>query len=256
MKTLEILIGVGVLLSVILSGWALYEITSMKVDVAVQSKLVENIEDDIKELKSRPAQAARPAAPSQARQQPSEVVVSIDDDPIKGDPEAPVTIVEFSDYQCPFCKRNYDNVLGKIDEEYISKGKVRYVFRDYPLAFHKKAAPAAMAANCAGEQGKYWEVHNFLFENPDKLDIPIIIESAQALGLDKTKFEACVNDKSKESEITDDFKDGQQYGVTGTPSFFIGRTEAGKEIAGTFVRGAQPFEVFKQHIDEQLEKAN
>jgi protein-disulfide isomerase len=254
MRTLLILISAGVIISVLLSAWALVERNNMKVQLAVQNKVLENIEEDIKELKSGPAQAARPAAPS--RQQPSEVKVSIDDDPIKGDLDAPVTIVEFSDYQCPFCKRNYDNVLSKIEEEYISKGKVRLVFRDYPLAFHKKAVPAAMAANCAGEQGKYWEVHDFLFENPDKLDIPVILESAQELGLNKAKFEACVNDKSKESEITDDFKDGQKYGVTGTPSFFIGRTENGKEFTGTFIRGAQPFDVFKQHIDELLDKAN
>ena len=256
MRTLQILIGAGVLLSVILSGWALYEITSVKVDVAAQSKSVESIEEDIKELKSRPARDARPAAPSEARRQPTEVVVSIDDDPIKGDLKAPVTIVEFSDYQCPFCKRSNDNVLSKIDKEYISKGQVRLVFRDYPLAFHQNAVPAAMAANCAGEQGKYWEVHDFLFKNPDKLDTTAVSDAADELGLDKAKFDACVKDESKESEITDDCKDGQEYGVTGTPSYFIGRTEDGKEITGTFIKGAQPFEVFKRHIDEQLEKAN
>ena len=147
-------------------------------------------------------------------------------------------------------------MLSKIEEEYISKGKVRLVFRDYPLGFHKQAVPAALAANCAGEQGKYWEVHDFLFENPDKLDTQAVSDASAELGLDKAKFDACVSDKSKESEITADFKDGQKYGVTGTPSYFIGRTEEGDEFTGTFVRGAQPYDVFKQHIDEQLEKAN
>ena len=252
MRTLLILISVGVVISVLMSVWALYERNTMKIDLAAQSKTLENIEEDIKELKSRPAQATRPGA-APARPQAAEVVVSIDDDPIKGDPDAPVTIIEFSDYQCPFCKRNYDNVLGKIDEEYISKGKVRLVFRDYPLAFHKKAVPAAMAANCAGEQGKYWEVHDFLFENPDKLDIPAILDASGELGLDKDKLEACLKDKSKEAEITKDFQDGQKYGVTGTPSFFIGKSEEGKEFTGTFVRGAQPYSVFKEHIDKLLE---
>lgn len=254
MRTLLILIGAGVILSVLLSAWALIERNNMKVELAVQKTMLENIEDDIKELKRSPAQGARQAAPTPA--QPSEIVVSIDDDPIKGDPDAPVTIVEFSDYQCPFCKRSNDNVLSKIQEEYIDKGKVRLVFRDYPLAFHKQAVPAAIAANCAGEQGKYWEVHDFLFANPDKLNPQAVAAASDQLGLDKAKFEACAGDKSKEDEITADFKEGQEYGVTGTPSYFIGRTEDGKEITGAFVRGAQPYDVFKKHIDEQLENVN
>ena len=104
MKTWLILITIGVILSVLLSAWALVERNNMKVELAVQNKVLETIQEDVKELKSRRGQAARPQAP--ARQQPSEVLVSIDDDPMKGDPKAPVTIVEFSDYQCPFCKRS------------------------------------------------------------------------------------------------------------------------------------------------------
>jgi protein-disulfide isomerase len=249
------IISVAVLISLLISGWGLYERTSLKIDISNLNNDIEIIKADLKELKSRPAQAA-PGRAAPAAQPVVEKVVSIDDDPMKGDPNAPVTIIEFSDYECPFCKRNYDNTLAQIDKEYISKGKVRLVFRDYPLAFHKKAVPAAMAANCAGEQGKYWETHDFLFENPDKLDIPAIIDASGELGLDKDKFEACVNDKSKEAEITKDFKDGQKYGVRGTPSFFIGRTGDGKEFKGTFVRGAQPYSVFKEHIDEQLKEVN
>ncbi len=247
------IISVAVLLSVLLSAWAMYERSSMQIEIAALNKDMESMQAELKEIKSRPAQAARPGA---APQPATEIVVSIDDDPIKGDKNAPVTIIEFSDYECPFCKRSYDNVFGKLDEEYISKGKVRVVFRDYPLPFHKKAVPAAIAANCAGEQGKYWEAHNFLFENPDKLDAASVISSAAGIGLDKAKFEACVNDKSKEKEIEKDVEDGQKYGVRGTPSYFIGKTTDGDEITGTFVRGAQPYSVFKEHIDAQLKEVN
>ena len=248
------IISVAVLISVLLSAWALLERSNMKIEIAALNKDVESMQAELKTLKSQPAQAGRPAAP--APPPVIEKVVSIDDDPIKGDPKAPVTIIEFSDYECPFCKRSYDNVFSKLDEEYISKGKVKVVFRDYPLPFHKKAVPAAIAANCAGEQGKYWEVHNFFFENPDKLNADSVLNSAAGAGLDKAKFEACINDKSKEAEITKDFKDGQKYGVRGTPSYFIGKTTDGDEITGTFVRGAQPYSVFKEHIDEQLKEAN
>lgn len=252
MKTLLILIAVGVLLSVLLSAWGLIERNNLKTEIAVQNKVLEDIQEEIKDLGSAPGQPERRAQ----QPEPKEVVVSIDDDPMKGDPEAPVTIVEFSDYQCPFCKRSHDNVISKIEEEYIDTGKVRLVFRDYPLGFHQNAVPAALAANCGGEQDKYWEVHEFLFANPDKLTTQDVSNASEELGLDKAEFDACVSDKDKEAEITADFEEGKKYGVTGTPSYFIGLSEEGDEITGVFVRGAQPYEVFKQHIDGKLEKVN
>jgi len=245
-------ISAAVLLSLIISGWGLYERTSMKIEIANLNNKVERMSTDLRAIKT-------PALPGQAPAPPPVIVkvVSIDDDPMKGDPKAPVTIIEFSDYECPFCKRSNDGAIKQINEEYISKGKVRLVFRDYPLPFHKKATPAAVAANCAGEQGKYWEVHDFLFENPKtNLDIPTILDSAGDLGLNKAKFQTCINDKSKEKEITKDIEDGQKYGVRGTPSYFIGKTTDGDEITGTFIRGAQPYSVFKELIDEQLKAVN
>lgn len=249
MKLLLSLLSIGIIISILLSAWGLYERTSMKTEIVNLNKDIKLLRANLTAIKTKPGQAAP--------QPVIKKVVSIDDDPMKGDPDAPVTIVEFSDYQCPYCKRSNDSAINQINEEYISKGKVRLVFRDYPLPFHKKATPAAVAANCAGEQGKYWEVHDFLFEDPKtNLDIPTIIDSAEKLGLDKAKLQACINDKSKETEITKDFKDGQKYGVRGTPSYFIGKTEDGKEFTGTFVRGAQPYSVFKEHIEEQLKEVN
>ncbi len=95
-----------------------------------------------------------------------------------------------------------------------------------------------------------------MFENTDKLDTASILNSTKELGLDKDKFEACINDKSKEAEITKDFEDGKKYGVRGTPSYFIGKTTDTDEITGTFVRGAQPYSVFKEHIEDQLKEVN
>ena len=248
------IISVAVLISLLLSAWALFDRTNMKIEIANINKNLEIMQEQLEGLKSKPSQAALPNAPS--AQPVIEKVVSVDDDPVKGNKNAPVTIVEFSDYECPFCKRSYDNVITKLNDEYISKGKVKLVFRDFPLGFHKKAVPAAMAANCAGEQGKYWEVHDFLFENPDKLDTSAFLMSAEELGLNKSDLEACINSKSKETEITKDFEDGQKYGVRGTPSYFIGKTTDNNEINGVLVRGAQPYSVFKEHIDEILETSD
>jgi protein-disulfide isomerase len=247
MKIFLGLIAVGVLISIVLSAWILRDLNSVKSDISARNQQISSAIEDLKKLAASRS-SARPTPPSAQN-----VKVSIDDDPIKGDTKAPVTIVEFSDFQCPFCKRFYDQVLPSLDKEYISTGKVRLVFRDYPLEFHKNALPAAIAANCAQEQGKYWEVHNFLFEHPDKLDTASMLSSAEELNLNREKFEKCVNDKTKESEINKDFQDGQLYGVRGTPSFFIGKTEDNNnEITGVYIRGAQPFQVFKTEIDKLL----
>ena len=248
MKIFLGLIAVGVLISILLSAWILRDLNSVKRDMSARNQQISSAIDDLKKLAaSRPS--ARQIPPPSAQN----VKVSIDDDPIKGDLKAPVTIVEFSDFQCPFCKRFYDQVLPSLDKEYISTGKVRLVFRDYPLEFHKNALPAAIAANCAEEQGKYWEVHNFLFEHPDKLDTASMLSSAGELNLNREKLEKCMNDKTKEAEINKDFQDGQLYGVRGTPSFFIGKTEDNKnEMTGVYIRGAQPFQVFKTEIDKLL----
>ncbi|HEY79967.1 MAG TPA: hypothetical protein EYP25_01945 [Anaerolineae bacterium] len=167
---------------------------------------------------------------------------------VMGDPNAPVTIVEFSDYQCPFCQRHFQQVLPQLKKDYIDTGKVRYVFKDFPLSFHKQAMPAAMAAECAGEQGKYWEMHDKLFserdkwnENPDVNNV--MKQFAKELGLDEKPFNACFDSEKYKDEILADQQEGMAAGVQGTPAFFIN---------GQFLSGAQPYEVFKQIIDQIL----
>ncbi len=249
MKNIAIVILILILVSLGVNAWILGELSSLKGDVKNVGQQVSGAIEEIKKIKTAPSAPSAPA-------EPSEVRVSIDDDPIKGDPKAPLTLIEFSDYQCPFCRRFHQEVLPSIESEYISKGKVRYIFRDYPLQFHQQALPAALAANCAGEQEKYWEMNNFLFENPTKLDIASTLSSAKSLGLNYEEFEKCVNEKKYESEIQKDAEDAKKYGVRGTPSFFIGKTEEGKEMTGSYVRGAQPFEAFKARIDKLLSEGD
>jgi protein-disulfide isomerase len=250
MKIFLGLITVGVLISIGLSAWILLELQSVKRDLSARNQEISSAIEGLKKSGAA-GPATRPTSPTPSK--PQIVTISVDDDPIKGDPKAPVTIIEFSDFQCPFCKRFYDQVLPSLEKEYITTGKVRLVFRDYPLDFHKNALPAAIAANCAGEQGKYWEVHDFLFENPNKLDTTSILSATGELNLNHEKFEKCLNDNTKEAEINKDFQDGQLYGVRGTPSFFVGKTEGNKnEMTGVYIRGAQPFQVFKTEIDRLL----
>lgn len=160
-----------------------------------------------------------------------------------GGAKAPVTIVEFSDYQCPFCQRGEDAVQKVVD---TYGDKVRVVFRDYPLPFHPQARPAAEAAACANAQGKFWEYNKKLFANQSALADDNLKAYAKDLGLDTAKFDECFAKKPFSALIDKDVADGVAAGVNGTPAFFInGRT----------LSGAQPFEKFKEVIDEELATA-
>ncbi len=144
--------------------------------------------------------------------------------PVKGNPEAPVAIVEFSDFQCPYCYRFWQQTLPALQENYIDPGKIAYYYRDFPLSFHPAAMPSAIAAYCAGKQGKFWEYHDKLFENHDKLataDDAFYTSLAEEIGLDVAAFEECRNSTEASQYVQESFAEGQQYGVQGTPSFFI-----------------------------------
>ncbi len=171
------------------------------------------------------------------------VDVSADDDPVMGDEDAPVTIVEFSDFQCPFCKKANDEALNLVKEDYVKTGKVKLVFRDFPLEFHPEAELAALAAECADEQGKFWEYHDVLFANQDSLGDAKYKAWAEELGLDTEQFNDCYKSLKYLDDVRGDMADGQKYGVSGTPAFFVN---------GRLISGAQPYSVFKQEIENAL----
>jgi protein-disulfide isomerase len=160
--------------------------------------------------------------------------------PEKGPKDAPITLIVFSDYECPFCRRA-EPTVEQVLKTY--EGKIRYVFRDYPLPFHSKARPAAVAANCAIPQGKYWEFNQKLF-NAD-ISPEGIKKIAGEVGVDQKKFDECVA-KNDQKSIDKDVEDGSAVGVNGTPAFFIN---------GRMLSGAQPFEAFKDIIDQELAQA-
>lgn len=166
--------------------------------------------------------------------------VSVDDDPAIGPADAPVTIVQFADYQCPYCGRAQDTV-DQVMKAY--DGKVRFVFRDFPLSFHQNAQPAAIAANCAAKQEKFWGVHDAIMKDQKALSDADLEKLAADNGLDLAKWNECRKDASIADEIQKDEKDGESLGVTGTPAFFIN---------GIFLNGAQPYDKFKAIIDREL----
>ena len=193
--------------------------------------------------------------PTEQPRQP--VKVSIDDDPIIGNPDALITIIEFSDFQCPFCARFHTQTLPSILEEYIDQGKVKLVFRDFPIqSIHPNALPASVAAECADEQNKFREMHDILFEKQNEWSrqettdaISLFNQYASEIELEQDAFTSCLNDVKQVDEIRKDLDDGRNYGVEGTPGFFIGSDEIGY----VEIKGAQPFESFKKIIDAQLD---
>ncbi len=164
--------------------------------------------------------------------------------PGKGKENAPITIVEFSDFQCPYCSRVVPT-MKQVEEKYGDK--VRVVFRHFPLNFHQQAQKAAEASICAHDQGKFWEMHDLLFEEQQKLQIADLKDKAQRLGLDTAKFDECLDSGKHYEAVQKDLKEGVVAGVSGTPAMYIN---------GQFLSGAQPFEAVAQIIDAELKRLN
>lgn len=189
-------------------------------------------------------QAQRPAKPTTA-------TVAIDGKPSMGAAGAPVTVVEFADYQCPFCLRFRNTTFPTLKEKYIDTGKVRWVAMNLPLKFHKDARKAAQAALCAKDQDKFWEMRTLLFRNPQKLATEYLPGYAQELSLDVAAFKACINSDRHLVDVDKEAKDANAVRLTGTPSFIIGETASDK-ISGLVVIGAQPIKVFDTAIQKAL----
>lgn len=182
--------------------------------------------------------------PVQDAAPPAEVKVEIGDSPVKGADDAPVTMMEFADFQCPFCGRFYSDTLPAFQESYIDTGNVKFVFKHFPLdSIHPQAVPAALASECAKEQGKFWEYHDIIFQNQQLLSGENYERWAVQLGLDKTKFNDCYDSQKYLSRVASDVQQGNSAGVRGTPGFLIN---------GQLVSGAQPFSVFQQIIEAEL----
>ncbi len=188
-----------------------------------------------------------------AANQPVEVSGDFaDDDAVLGDKNAPVTLIEFSDYECPFCKRHFTNTYPEIKKKYIDTGKVKMIFRDFPLNFHDpNATDQAMAAECAREQGgdkMYYAYHDLIFQTTTSnkgLAKDKLYELAEQAGVNKTKFKTCLDSGKFKDEVQKDLADGQRAGITGTPGFLVN---------GQRISGAQPFSAFESIIEAELAK--
>jgi protein-disulfide isomerase len=220
-----------------LNGARPFEHFDLAVGMAEEGRLAEAFQ--------QPAQQ-EPAQEAPQVQYPVDVVLG--DAPRVGDPNAPITIVEFTDYQCPFCSRHFLETYPQLIQEYIEAGVVQYVIKDFPLnSIHPQAAKAAEAARCAGDQGAYMEMHDVLFERQSEWGvsnpIPVFAAYATELDLDTDEFIQCLESNKYQPAVSADLQQGVELGVTGTPAFFIN---------GYPLSGAQPFNVFQQGITSLL----
>jgi protein-disulfide isomerase len=231
------------------------ELTKLRKDIDDLKEGQKALQRDVQDLKDfLRARMPPPAAqgPQETLAQP--IVLSIDGAPFLGNKEAQVALVEFSDFQCPFCARHSQQTLPAIVKEYVDAGKVKYVLRDFPIAaLHPSAQKSHEAAHCAGEQGRYWEMHDRLFGNLRGQEGQELAALAKVLRLDVRKFEQCLASGRQAATVKKAVEEGQRAGVHGTPTFFVGVSGDGQTVKATrMLRGAQPYERFKAVIDLAL----
>ena len=256
MKNTFITFVTATLLLFSLSAWS----DSTKEEILQLRIQMTEIQKDLAEIKGLLKEGAR--APAAAAGQPAGFnpqTISIGTSPVEGKTNATLTMVEYSDYQCPFCARNYTDVMPILREEYIDKGKLKFVMREYPLSnLHKNATNASIAAQCAGLQGKYWEMHNLLFENQKQLGVDNLKSFAGTIGLDTATFNECLDGKKTEKQVRKDMASGAKLGMRGTPGFFIGVTDQSdpdKVELSVFIKGAMSIDNFQASIDDLLDSA-
>lgn len=231
--------GVGILTGYLIWGQSLAQTNLALNDALSRAEAAEAVLQEIgMDVPGQPRPTRDPNEPVEVVRYP----VTEDNNPAKGPADAPITIIEFSDFECPFCTRWHVEVWPKLQEAYGDK--IRLVYRDFPLySIHPNAGPAAEAANCANEQGRFWEYHDLLFAAEQGLSREAYEAYARQVNLDMSQFNSCLDEKRYESEVTADFEYARQLGIQSTPTFFIN---------GVALIGAQPFEVFQEVIELEL----
>jgi protein-disulfide isomerase len=238
-------IVVGLLFVVLHPGVAAAQLTEKQGDAII---------NELRQIRQALEKLQQPGLGLQARAAaPTRAKVSTKGRPALGSDDAPVTVVEFADYQCPFCKSFFSNTLPSLKKDYIDTGKVRLVMKDLPLAMHSTARPAALAAQCATEQGKFWPMHDSLFKEAGELNDESFKRYAKDIGLDADRFGECLRSNRYDAAISAEVTEANGQGITGTPTFVVGLT-TGDVVEGNILNGAQPIEPFRSQIESLLKQ--
>jgi protein-disulfide isomerase len=231
------------------------DLDRMRSDIEALKKGQDSIQKSLEEIKVLLRQnAAAAAKPAAAQQAVPNVTLDLKSHQIKGAPEAKLTLVEFSDYQCPYCARHTRDTYPSIEKDFIATGKVRYAMVDLPLRNHPFAFRAAEAATCAGDQGKFWEMHHLLFDNQNALNPETLPTYADQLGLDRNQFDACMTEGRQQS-VNADMQQATRAGISATPTFLVGWLTADNQLKPVeMIRGAQSYVNFAQLLTRLLEQ--
>lgn len=233
------------------------DLRSLKKEIETIRENQTSIQKELQEIKALLRIVAQ-ARPAEGKAQ--NALLNVHGLPSKGEQEAPVTIVEFSDYKCPFCGNHVRETWPQIDNQYVKTGKIRYVFADLPLeSLHPQALKAAEASHCAGDQGKFWEMHDQLFSNQRALGLQELSLHAQAVGLNMPTFQQCLFTDKHTSRIRRSMAVAETMGISGTPTFLVAVKGPKSSMEVRVVKplsGAQPFAAFKSVIDSLLASEN
>jgi protein-disulfide isomerase len=223
----------------------------MRNDIDALKKGQDAIQKSLDEIK---ALLRQNAAPRPAAQAVPNVMIDLKNHPMQGAPDAKLAIVEFSDYQCPYCARHTRETYPAIERDFIATGKLRYAMIDLPLSSHAFAFRAAEAATCAADVGKFWEMHHLLFENQNALNPEMLMTYADRLGLDRAEFEACLKEGRQQS-VNADLQQATSAGISATPTFIVGWLGKDDQLKpAEVIRGAQAYASFAQVIDKLLKQ--
>jgi protein-disulfide isomerase len=217
-------------------------------DAGITRQQADQILNELRQIR-RLLEKQQVKAPPAQEEQAARAKLNLEGFAMLGSKEAPLTIVEFTDYQCPFCQRFHTTSFGDLKKNYIDTGKVRFYSRDLPLDFHPNAMRAAEAARCASDQGQFWQLRDVMEANPDKLDMNSLMADAADLKMNLDTFRACVESEKYKNAVQTDVMEAMKIGANGTPTFVIGKSTS-DGVDGELVVGAQPYPMFDQKLKE------
>jgi protein-disulfide isomerase len=217
-------------------------------DAGITRQQADQILNELRQIR-RLLEKQQVKAPPAQEEQAARAKLNLEGFAMLGSKEAPLTIVEFTDYQCPFCQRFHTTSFAELKKNYIDTGKVRFYSRDLPLDFHPNAMRAAEAARCASDQGQFWQLRDVMEANPDKLDMNSLMADAADLKMNLDTFRACVESEKYKNAVQTDVMEAMKIGANGTPTFVIGKSTS-DGVDGELVVGAQPYPMFDQKLKE------
>ena len=217
-------------------------------DAGITRQQADQILNELRQIRQLLERQQVKAPPAQ-EEQAARAKLNLEGFAMLGSKEAPLTIVEFTDYQCPFCQRFHTTSFAELKKNYIDTGKVRFYSRDLPLDFHPNAMRAAEAARCASDQGQFWQLRDVMEANPDKLDMNSLMADAADLKMNLDTFRACVESEKYKNAVQTDVMEAMKIGANGTPTFVIGKSTS-DGVDGELVVGAQPYPMFDQKLKE------